>query len=196
MEVAKLVLEFLKIIFSSPPIAGAVAVVCLIFFKQELKALILRLAKINFPGGTAEFASQIEKSNERLPISAEPPKPTEAPTLPQNISLSPEDANRIRQTFDAERARATLWEYRYLNHFLARHTQQFLDWLISLSMSTTIPMADAWWLPIVPNATERKAILDALTMHHLVEIKGELIEVTPKGKEYQKWRGQLPQAAS
>lgn len=127
MEVAKLFLEFLKVVFSFPPIMGAVIIICCIFFKKELKDLINRIKKINYPGGAAEFASQIEKSNETLPVSSELPKAAERPALPQNISLSPEDADRIRQTLDAEQARATLWEYRYLNYFFARHTQQFLD---------------------------------------------------------------------
>jgi len=195
MEVAKLVLEFLKVILSSAPVIGAVALISIILFREQISALILRLAELNFPGGKAKFESQLEKSKESLPGSPEP-KPVGEPALPQNISLSPDDANRIRRTFDAERARATLWEYRYLNYFLARSTQLFLDWLISLPMATTVAMADAWWLPIVPSAAERKAVLNALLMHHLVEIKGELIEVTPKGKEYQKWRGALPQTAS
>ena len=189
-------LEFLKVILSSAPVIGAVALVSIVLFREQISALILRLAELNFPGGRAKFDTQLEKSKESLPISPEQQKPTGESELPQNISLSHDDANRIRQTFDAERARATLWEYRYLNYFLARSTQQFLDWLISLPMATTVAMVDAWWLPIVPSAAERKAVLDALLMHYLVEIKGQLIEVTPKGKEYQKWRGPLPQVAS
>ena len=196
MEKAKLILEFLKVILSTAPVIGLIALISIFLFKEQIRALILRLAELNFPGGKAKFDSQLEKSKESLPGSVEQSKPSAKPMLPENISLSPEDATRVLKTFNAERARATLWEYRYLNYYLVRNTQVFLDWLISLSMATTIAMVDAWWLPLIPSAAERKAVLDALQMHHLVELKGELIEVTPKGKEYQKWRGVLLPAAS
>jgi hypothetical protein len=42
------------------------------------------------------------------------------------------------------------------------------------------------------SAEERKAIIDALTMHLLIQRKGDLIEVTPKGREYIRLRGPLP----
>jgi hypothetical protein len=41
----------------------------------------------------------------------------------------------------------------------------------------------------VPNPVERLAILDALRNHHLIDIVGDIITVTPKGREYIQWRG-------
>src|SRR5574337_275616 len=72
MEVAKLVLEFLKVILSSAPVIGAVALISIILFREQISALILRLAELNFPGGKAKFESQLEKSKESLPGSPEP----------------------------------------------------------------------------------------------------------------------------
>ena len=77
----------------------------------------------------------------------------------------------------------------YLNYFLVPQTQRVLDWLPFLSVRTTISMFDSFWMPIIPEANERKAIINALQSHHLIMLTGELIEVTPKGKEYIKWRG-------
>ena len=40
---------------------------------------------------------------------------------------------------------------------------------------------------------ERGAILNALSAHHLIEVKDNgTIQVTGKGLEYQQWRGALP----
>ena len=47
---------------------------------------------------------------------------------------------------------------------------------------------------MIPSANERQAIINALQMHHLVirEEYSDMIRVTPKGREYQEWRGTLP----
>ena len=93
-------------------------------------------------------------------------------------------------------ARAALWEYRYLNYFLARGTQRVLDWLNALGVQTTATMFDSFWLPFIPNAQERQAIITALQAHSLIAMNGQVIEVTPKGKEYLTWRGPLPDEAA
>ena len=196
MEVAKLILEYLKVFLSTPVIGGTVAIVALVLLEGELNALIRRVAKIRFPGGSEVSTSQIDKAAEALASKAEPPTPVGESPLPQTTSHTAQDFEQIRQLFNAERARAFLWEYRYLNYFLVRHTQQFLDWLIGLPSSTSVALADAYWMPSVPDPNERKAVLDALRMHHLIQLNGDLIEVTPKGREYVQWRGRLPQAPS
>ena len=197
MEVAKLVLEYLKVLLSPQLIAGGIAAAFLWIFRPELRSLFNRIAKIKLPGGTELSASQIDRSNEELPAKGEQPKPlpaesSEVVALPSNLTLSPEHLQTLEEAFAAERARAFLWEYRYLNYFLARSSQRALDWLAGLSVRTTIPTFDAFWLPIFPNAQERQAIVTALQAHYLIILVGEVIEVTPKGREYLQWRGPLP----
>ncbi len=102
-----------------------------------------------------------------------------------------EAAERFRQAMQAERAPAHLWEYRYLNHYLALNTQRVLDWLSALPDPPTFTMYDAWWQQVIPTA-ERRTVIQVLEEHNLVVMKGELIEVTPKEKEYIQWRGPLP----
>ena len=197
MEVAKLVLEYLKVLLSPQLIAGGIATAFLWIFRPELRSLFNRIAKIKLPGGTELSTSQIDRSNEELPAKGEQPKPlpaesSEVVALPSNLTLSPEHLQTLEEAFAAERARAFLWEYRYLNYFLARSSQRALDWLAGLSVRTTIPTFDAFWLPIFPNAQERQAIVTALQAHYLIILVGEMIEVTPKGREYLQWRGPLP----
>ena len=69
-----------------------------------------------------------------------------------------------------------------------------LDWLIGLTQPTTYAFYDSVFLPIIPSANERQAIITALQMHHLVmhDEVSNVITVTPKGREYQEWRGVLP----
>ena len=194
MEIAALVLEYLKVFLSAPVITGAVAVVAFFMFGEDIRGLLRRIAKIKLPGGGEFSTSQIEKSSEDIPARGEQP-PISKPTpekLPENLTLSPDQQLAVKHVFEAERATARLWEYRYLNYFLARGSQRVLDWLAALTTRTTVTLFDAFWLPVIPRAEERRAIIQALQAHYLIAITGELIEVTPKGKEYLQWRGPLP----
>ena len=193
MEVAKLVLEYLKVILSPQVIAGGIALSFFLIFREDIKALMLRIAKIKFPGGGEVSTSQLERTSEESTAeNTPPPAPPGGVPLPEGLSLTPDQVQVVRQVFEAERARAALWEYRYLNYFLVPTTQRVLDWLASLTTRTTVSLFDTFWLPMIPNAEERTAIINALQAHHLIVLTGELIEVTPKGREYINWRGTLP----
>ena len=201
MEIAKLVLEYLKVVLSTPVVGGSVALAFFVLFRTELRGLLNRVAKIKFPGGAEVSTSQVERSSEEIPAKGQQPEPlperaSASVALPSNLTLTPDQVAKVEEGIAAERARAALWEYRYLNFFLARNTQRVLDWLASLSMRTTVAMFDAFWLPVLPLAQERQAIVAALQAHYLIALSGELMEVTPKGREYLQWRGPLPQDAA
>lgn len=194
MEIAKLVVEYFKVFLSAQVIIGAVVVAFFFMFKEDIRALLKRTAKIKFPGGGEFSTSQIEKTNEELPMRGEQPPVTtpDAPVLPENLTLTSDQVKKVEEAFASERAKAALWEYRYLNYFLARSTQRVLDWLASLNKITTVSFFDSFWLPVISNAEERHAIIHALQAHCLIMLTGEVIEVTPKGREYLEWRGPLP----
>ena len=193
METTKLVLEFLKVLLSPQVIAGIAVLVFFGVFREDIRALMRRIAKIRLPGGSEISTSQAERTSEAAPPRKDPPVSAEEQVpLPQNLMLTPDQVVQVRQVLQAERARAYLWEYRYLNHFLVRHTQIVLDWLASLKDRPTYSLYDTVWLPAIPSADERRAVIDALSTHHLVQFQGDLIEVTPKGREYTQWRRPLP----
>jgi hypothetical protein len=191
MANAQLILEYLKVFLSSQVVAGVVAFTFLFLFRSDIKAVLLRIAKIKLPGGTEISTPQTAK--------LEAPEDKPLPKPPQDASLQlPQDLNQkqleeVKQLLDSERARAYLWEYRYLNYFLAFQTQQVLDWFASVPQRTSLSLFDTLWLPAIPSAQERQAIINALQAHHLIQIENGLVEVTPKGKEYIQWRGPLPQ---
>ena len=54
-------------------------------------------------------------------------------------------------------------------------------------------MFHSWWLPLMTDVEQRAIILGVLRNHGLIALKGELIEVTEKGREYLAFRGPLPQ---
>jgi hypothetical protein len=186
MEIASLVLEYLKVLVSPQIVAGFVGFVFLYMFREDVKALFLRVAKIKFPGGAEVSTSQSERKIKKEGIEPEP-----LPALELPPSLTPQQREVVDSILKAERGTSYLWEYRYLNYFLVAGTQAVLDWLISLER-TTYRHFDATWLPIIPSANERGAIINALQAHHLIQEVDGTIQVTPKGKEYQKWRGELP----
>ncbi len=194
MDYARIVLQYLKVVLSPQVITGVVTIVFALLFKSDIRALIGRIAKIRFPGGGEVSVSQ----NERTSIEASgdesipPTPPDEKITLPQGLNLSPAQVTLFEQAFQAERAKAYLWEYRYLNYYLVIQTQRVLDWLASLKTRTSVSFFDTLWMPIIPDAQERQAIIRALESHHLIQLSGEMIDVTPKGREYIQWRGPLP----
>lgn len=193
MDIANLVLEFLKVLLSPQIIAGIVGTVLIVVFREDIRALLRRDAKIRLPGGFELSTSQAARTSE---VGSSIPNPPETPkkvpvSLPQGVTLPPDQVEKVRQAFQAEQARASLWEYRYLNLFLVFRTQSVLDWLAALKDRATIGLFDTIWLPVIPDLNERKAVLQALQAHNLVELDGPLISVTPKGFHYLSFRGPL-----
>lgn len=193
MEIAKLILEYCKVIFSLPVVVCVISIVFLFWFKEDIKALLLRIAKIKLPGGAEVSTSQSERQVEGNSAESKPlPVPEiTLPGLPQD--LTPQQRTVVENLLKSERAAAYLWEYRFLNYFLVYKTQIVLDWLVSLGKATSFSNFDAIWLPLIPSAKERSAIVGALETHHLIQINDNAIQITPKGMEYQQWRGRLPE---
>jgi len=195
MSIPQLILEYIKVLLSVQVVAGVVCFAILCIFRDDLRALLLRIAKIRFPGGAEVSTPQTARREETAAGAAKLPSPPEEEVkLP--VTLQPDEAEKILELFQAERAKAYLWEYRYLNLFLAFNTQKVLDWLASLPSRTSSGLADAFWLPYIPRPEERSAIITALQAHYLIMIEDDLISVTPKGKEYIEWRGALPEKES
>ena len=194
MDISKLILDYLKVLLTAPVLFSIVAIFFIFQFREDIKALLLRIAKIKLPGGTEVSTSQSNRP------AAEEPKMEIEPTASKEVQIQglpndmpPQQQQVIEQIIRSHIATAYLWEYRYLNFFLVRGTQEVLDWLIGLKQPTLYAHYDSTWLPLVPSANERAARINALQAHHLVQQEQNgLLIVTPKGLEYQGWRGPLP----
>lgn len=193
VDIAHLVLEYVKVLLSAPVIAGAVALTFLCLFRGEIRALIGRVFRIRFPGGEL-FASQQERTQAAIAPKEQPPGGPQGQQvqLPATVTLTPEQAQQVVAIIQSERANATLWEYRYLNFFLARSTQLVLDWLGTVQQPISVNLIDSYLQSFIVDAQERVAILTALQNHHLITIANNLVQITPKGREYLQWRGPLP----
>ncbi|MCP9828032.1 hypothetical protein KBZ19_05970 [Synechococcus sp. L2F] len=188
----QLALEFLRIFLSPQAVAGGVTIIFVVVFRNDLKALFQRIAKIRFPGGIELSTSQtarLEASSEAKPPLKAPAQESSNLQLPRD--LSQHQIKEISELLEAERAQSYLWEYRYLNYFLAFRTQQVLDWFASLTTRPSLSFFDTLWLPAIPSMEERQNIINALQAHRLITIDNSLIEITPKGKDYIHWRGPL-----
>ena len=193
MDISKLILEYLKVVLTAPVLFSIVAIIFIFQFSEDIKALLLRIAKIRLPGGTEVSTSQSNRPAAEEPkMKMEPTASKEVPIQGLPKDMPQEQLQAIEQIIRSHIATSYLWEYRYLNYFLVRGTQEVLDWLIELKQPTTYALYDSIWLPLVPTANERVARINALQAHHLVQDQNGLIKVTPKGLEYQEWRGPLP----
>lgn len=142
--------------------------------------------------GNEPSASQQQRSAEEGAV-AKGATPDVNLRLPDELKrLPPEQQTRLNEFAEAEQLRARLWEYRFLNYFLVPTTQRVLDALVAHGKRTTVSYVDAELIAVIHDPNERTAILAALLDHHLLQRSGEQIEVTEKGREYQKWRGPLP----
>jgi predicted RecB family endonuclease len=65
MEVAQIVLEYLKVLLSPQMVVGILTIVFIWLFKDDIKALILRIAKIKLPGGSEILVAQAEPIEQR-----------------------------------------------------------------------------------------------------------------------------------
>lgn len=193
MEIAALVLEYMKAIISTQVVAGTIAIIVVLTFKNDISALMSRIAKIKLPGGSEFSTTQLERAGASSKDNAEePPSPPETKVdLPDTLELSASQVERVANLLKAERANAALWEYRFLNYFLVLHTQSVLDWIANLPSGTSISLFHGIWTPAIPSANERNAIINALQAHFLIQITGDFMEITPKGREYVNWRGPL-----
>jgi hypothetical protein len=187
-----ILLEYVRVLLAWPTIVLVLGLVFLSRFKEPITALINRVASIKIPGG-AEVQMPLQMVANTLEEVSKTSAPVTAPIPPQPAGrAAPAEAD---QQARSEREKAALWEYRYLNQFFVPNTQLVLEWLANRN-PTTYGTYDAWMMPVIQNPAERAAIINALENHHLVNVyrdRGNLIEVTPKGREYIGWRGPLEQ---
>ncbi len=194
MDTPIIVLEYVKVLLSAPVIFGVIAGVCLYLFKEQFRSLLSRVAVIRWGGAElsapqppSDTAENEAPSASDLPVSAQVNLPAATDDqLPDAVK------EQLVHALQAERVRAHLWEYRYLNHFFVPNTQSVLDWLSGLTTPTTFTTYDALWQAFIPGASERQAIIRVLEDHNLVDTGGGLLVVTEKGREYIKWRGARP----
>ncbi len=195
MEWFTLLLEYLKVFLTTQVMVLIGGIVFFKMFQDDIKALMLRIAKIRLPGGGEVSTPQLEKQKKEKNLKDSPLPDPDVNNQEIPETLESNELKTIKSLLDAEKARAYFWEYRYLNYYLVNNTQRVLNWFASVENKASIMLFDTIWLPLIPDASERKAIISALENHHLIQIEGELVTITPKGREYIEWRGPLPETS-
>lgn len=177
-------LEFLKVLLGWPSIVLTIAIFGFYIFRVPLSKW-LENVKIDYGGATISSQQQKVEDNVQAPkLEVDQSGPSVLP-VPNGS-----DSNLVNQW----KAAAYLWEYRFLNFFLAYHSQQFLDWLCDRTEPMSLEVTNSLWLVKVPDVAERQAVVEAITRHHLAEIRDSMISITPKGREYVEFRGRFDPA--
>lgn len=198
-------IEFLQVMFSPHMVWGGILIFFAFRFKSSFSSLLAAITdriknvqgyKKTKEGHELTFnSSQANSEDKVLPnVSNEPPEGSPERTDDTGWSEdNTQDVKTLRELVKTERASRYLWEYRYLNYFLARKTQVVLDWLINCKNPPTIEFFDNYWFHTIPDKNEREVVINVLKGHYLIQLlDGDLISVSPKGNEYQEWRGPLP----
>jgi len=202
-------IELLKVLLSPHMVWAGVLIFFAFRFKNKfshlLEAITNRIKHVKKYKKTKDGHeilfedAQLGKDNKSLPnVSDEPPK-----AVPEKIEGSdwPEDsisnAEELRNEVKRERTNCYLWQYSYFNIFLARHTQHVLDWFVSHNSPQKLAEFHKYWEALILTEKERNMVVGALGDNFLVElVNGDQLQATPKGKEYQQWRGPLPPRTS
>ena len=184
----EIIIGYLRVLLSAPPMAALVLIVLGRVFRNDLKAIMTRIATIKFPGGELSTTSQTDRIEKTSPNELPTGSPETA--LPEGFTSAPEQKKLVNDLIQSEKTTSRIWEYRYLNYYFVRDTQLVLDWLVRNSPS--IDLFHTTWMTAIPRAIERGAILSALEKHQLITVLGTMIEITEKGREYLHWRGPLP----
>ena len=186
-------LDYLKVFLTGPVLFSLVFIIFIFMFREDVKALLLRISKIKLPGGAEVSTAQSARSGEESPSQGKPVVDNNVQITGLPDDLNPQQKQSIEQLVRSHISTAYLWEYRFLNYHLVRGTQLVFDWLAGLPQATTYSHYDSVWLPIIPSANERQAIINTLQAHHLIQCDTNgLIIVSDKGREYLQWRGALP----
>jgi hypothetical protein len=90
-------------------------------------------------------------------------------STPNSLNPADLDIDELKELIILERGTSYLWEYRYLNYYLAPGTIAVLDWFAGLPTGrTTFRACDASLSQFVSDPVERNARLTALTRHYLL----------------------------
>lgn len=184
MEIAGLVLDYIKVLLSPAVIGGVLLLVFVRMFRPEIAKLIERIARIRFPGGSVE-TSQAERLEKEPPVRLQPTATVAASAVTLPTPLTPEAVEDLVRT---ERAAATEWEFRYLDYFLVHDAHEVLAWLVERPSPPSLDLYNSYWQSSIPKPNERSAIFEALESHGLIALHDGRIEVTAKGRAYREWR--------
>ncbi len=198
-------IEFLKVILTPHIIWGGVLIFFAYRFKNGFSLLLTAITdriknvqgyKKTKDGHELTFQeSQTDKSNNILPNVSDTP-PEASPEKSEGFMWDEDktdDTETLKKLVKIERSDRYLWEYRYLNYFLVRHSQHIIDWFASNDSPQTFGSYNNYWEKNILDKKEREAVISVLGDFFLIQsVQGDKLQITPKGKEYQAWRGPLP----
>jgi|GEM_PF-1136471 len=194
LQVEKILLEYIKALAVWPVSSFASIVFLAVYFKEPISKWLSRL-RIHYAGASISSDQQsLKMENEALVPSAER-KPDVVMGTPEaskpTESKKPEEPKALKEQLEQWRLSAYLWEYSYLNFFLAANTIHVLNWLYRQEHPVDLGAANAVWAPLISSLVEREAILNAILNHHLAVKTGDKIQISPKGREYLEFTGKL-----
>lgn len=176
----KLILEFLKVLLTWPPLAALMLAVFFRGFSEEIR-IFLQNVRPKLPG--TDHLGQVQ------PVPLPMPEPEPAVASPDENAALPSSGD------DAEHAEMSIGtdivgdgpapdRFRYLNQLLVLPTQRLLDALV-LRGSMSILEYQLIWPEL--SAEAKSNMLTVLYQNGLASVADERITVTPRGRLYAEW---------
>jgi hypothetical protein len=200
MEIAKIILEYFKVLLAWPVMAFIISMVFLFRFTDSIKHFIEKHYLRKF--GSAEFESQNRDTliQEKLTtntngeiISLEQMKSfeSELEKLRSNISTKHEEIQQKDGLIDFLIYRAEYFEFSYLNLFYVLNTKNVLLWFFSVRQATK-DFFSLTYQSVIQSPFEREAIFNALLNYEMIKPQDNgMVCITDKGIRFLKYIGYL-----
>lgn len=206
MEVAKLVLEYLKVVLAWPVVGLICFLLFVLLFKAAIRNLIDRIKKIyGVEVGQKEqkealapneaddkIANSLEQGGVTLTTEQLQALEAEFNKLTETTNQQTEEIQNKDELIKYAIQRAELYEFAYLQRVLVANTQLALLWFYAQPMhsSTKENFMHSYKLPeqISDQEGEKEAMMNALIVYELIDSKVNpaLFAVTQKGERFLK----------
>ena len=182
------ILRISELILSPQVVAGLIIIIALTTFKEDIRGVLKRFARIKLPGGTELEMQQLNQSeystSKQMDLLSESENEFRK-NMEAKIEENEQQIESIQKIAVSNFRESRLWEFRFLNYFLVYNSQRVLDWFNNCPEGITPSSFDSLWMGFIPSPDQRKAIIGALITTE------DIIVITEKGKEFIQWRGPL-----
>ena len=210
MEIAQIILDYLKVFISWPVAVLIIGLVFICKFGNEIKRFLEKTSELNVGPVSMRQSSQpetmnVEKVDEQISKNLE----EEGIVLkPEDLDEMEADFNKLTEEKEQKEAelkdknellnyaiqRAETYEFAYLGKILVLNTQRVLHWFFLQGKSTKLNFFNLFQLPQeVPNHnSEKEAIFNILIANNLLEadsVSPEFFKPSTKGIRFLKFAG-------
>lgn len=200
IDIAKEILEYLKVIFSWPIIVFTLSMIFMFKFSKEIHDFLLNTT--HFKAGPVEMTKQSEEEPPSEKIEGNLENDNNVQFTQDQITALDNEFTRLSSETDQQKqtieqkdefiryliARLELTEFAYLNLFFVPNTKMVLHWLRSVGQ-TTKELFNISFQPSIPSEVERETIFSVLLGNEMIIEQNSQFQLTEKANKFLDYLG-------